>query len=166
MNVRSTILVTLTFASTALAVEKLEAEKAVTMGKASTFADPRASSAIAVRSLGEAGSGLRFNKVPAAKKLAVHYASKTDMGTYSVQVNDEPPVKVNFHFTGAWDAYYTDAIIDLEIPAGATLKLLSAQGDEEWSIDYVLLRNDDLGLKPDIWNLPRFKPVSGKFSPD
>jgi alpha-L-fucosidase len=149
-----------------MAAEKFEAEKATPFGKAVAFADPRASDGSAVKALGETGSGLRFDKVPAAKKLAIRYASKTDMGTYSVQVNDQPPFKVNFHTTGAWDTYYTNAIIDVDIPAGATLKLLSESGDGEWSIDYILLGNDDLGLKPDIWNLPRFKPASGRFTPD
>ena len=153
------------FAVGLMAAEKFEAEKATPFGKAVAFADPRASGGSAVKALGGTGSGLRFDKVPAAKKLSIHYASKTDMGTYSIQVNDQPPVKVNFHSTGAWDTYYTNAIIDVDIPAGATLKLLSEPGDGEWSIDYILLGND-LGVKPDIWNLPRFKPASGKFAPD
>ena len=29
-----------------------------------------------------------------------------------------------------------------------------------------MLGNDDLGLKPDIWNLPRFTPAIGRFAPD
>ena len=144
--------------------EKLEAENAVILGKATVFADPKASRATAVKALGQRGSGLRFDNAPAAKKLAIRYASKTEMGTYSVQVNDRPPVKVNFHSTGAWDTYYTNAIIDVDIPAGATLKLLSQEGDGEWSIDYILLGTDDLGLKPDIWNLPRFVPAAGKYA--
>jgi alpha-L-fucosidase len=149
-----------------MASEKLEAEKAALLGKAAVFADAKASGGKAVKCLGEAGSGLRFDKVAAAKKLAIRYASKTEMGTYSVQVNDQPPVKVNFHSTGAWDTYYTNATIDVDIPAGASLKLLCDQGDAEWSVDVILLGNDDLGLKPDIWNLPRFVPVAGKFTPD
>jgi alpha-L-fucosidase len=149
-----------------MSAEKLEAEKAARLGKSTVFADPKASGAMAVKALGGTGSGLRFDKVPAAKKLAIRYASKTDMGTYSVQVNDQTPVKVNFHSTGAWDTFYTNTIIDLDIPAGATLKLFSDQGDAEWSIDYILLGNDNLGLKPDIWNLPRFVPAAGRFAPD
>jgi alpha-L-fucosidase len=153
-------------ANSLLAAEKLEAEKAVPLGKAAAFADPKASGGKAVKALGEPGSGLRFDKVPAAKKLAIRYASKTEMGTYSVQVNDQPPVKVNFHSTGSGDTFYTNAIIDVDIPAGATLKLFSDAGDGEWSVDYILPGNDNMGLKPDIWNLPRFVPASGKFAPD
>jgi alpha-L-fucosidase len=149
-----------------MAAEKIEAEKAAPIGKAATFADPRASGGKVVKALGDPGSGLRFDKVPAAKKLAIHYASKTEMGTYSIQVNDQQPVKVNFHSTGAADSYYTYAIIDLDIPAGATLKLQNEQGDTDWSVDYILIGNDSLGLKPDIWNLPRFVPAPGKFLPD
>ena len=148
------------------AAEKLEAEKAKLLGKATIFVDPKASGGNAVKALGETGSGLEFDGVSVAKKLAICYASKTEMGTYSVEVNGQPPVKVNFHSTGSSDTYYTYAIIDLDIPAGATLKLLSDAGDGEWSVDYILLGNDDMGLKPDIWNLPRFLPASGKFSPD
>jgi alpha-L-fucosidase len=149
-----------------MAADKIEAEKAALLGKAVTFTDPKASDGNAVKMLGEPGSGLRFDKVPAANKLAIRYASKTDMGSYSIQVNDQPPIKVNFHSTGADDAFYTYAIIDVDIPADATLKLFCDQNDGEWSIDYILLGNDDLGLKPDIWNLPRFVPASGKFAPD
>ena len=149
-----------------MAATKLEAESAFRLGKASTFADPSASGSMAVKALGESGSGLKFDHVPAAKKLDIRYASKTEMGTYSIQVNDQTPIKVNFHSTGAWDTYYTNAIIDVNIPAGATLKLLCGQGDGEWSIDYILLGSDDLGLKPDIWNLPRFVPAAGRFRPD
>jgi alpha-L-fucosidase len=148
------------------AVEKLEAEKAALLGKAVVFADPKASGGNAVKALGEPGSGLRFDKVPAAKKLAIRYASKTGNGSYSIQVNDQPPIKVNFHSTGAWDTFYTNAIIDVDIPAGATLKLSSDAGDGEWSVDYILLGFSDLGLKPDIWNLPRFVPAPGKYAPD
>jgi alpha-L-fucosidase len=149
-----------------MAAEKLEAEKAARLGKSTVFSDPKASGAMAVRYLGEIGSGLRFDKVPAAKKLAIHYATKTETGTYSIQVNDQPPVKVNFHSTGASDTYYTNAIIDVNIPAGATLKLFNDAGDGDWSVDYILLGNDDLGLKPDIWNLPPFVPAAGRFTPD
>jgi alpha-L-fucosidase len=153
-------------ASTLFAAEKIEAEKAAPLGKAASFADAKASGGNAVKALGEPGSGLRFDKVPAAKKLAIRYASMTGNGTYSIQVNEQPPVKVNFHSTGAWDTFYTNAIIDVDIPAGATLKLSSETGDGEWSVDYVLLGTGDLGLRPDIWNLPRFVPAPGKYAPD
>ena len=153
-------------ATSLMAAGKLEAEKATMLGQACPFADPRASGAMAVKGLGERGSGLRSGQVRAARKLAIRYASRTSMGTYTVQVNDQPPVKVNLHSTGAWDTYHTDAIIDVSIPSGATLRLLSDQGDGEWSIGYVLLGNDDLGLKPDIWNLPRLTPANGRFTPD
>ena len=153
-------------ATTLMAAEKFEAEKATLLGKAVLFADARASGGMAVKRLGAPGSGLRFDRVPAAKKLAIRYASKTDMGTYSIRVNDQPPVRVNFHSTGGWDTYYTDAVIGVSIPAGATLRLLAEPGDGEWSVDYILLGKDDLGLKPDIWNLPRFVPARGHFTPD
>jgi alpha-L-fucosidase len=150
----------------ARAAEKFEAEKAALLGKAAVFADPKASGGNAVKSLGELGSGLRFDKVPAAKKLAIRYASMSGNGTYSIQVNDQAPLKVNFHSTGAWDTFYTNAIIDVDIPAGASLKLFSDAGDAEWSVDDILLGSGDLGLKPDIWNLPRFVPATGKYAPD
>jgi alpha-L-fucosidase len=153
-------------ASSLMAAEKIEAEKAALLGKAATVADAKASGKMAVRSTAEPGSGLRFDKVAAAKKLAIRYASMTEMGTFSVQVNDQPPVKVNFHSTGAWESFYTNAIIDVAIPAGATLKLLCGQGDADWSVDAILLGDGDLGLKPDIWNLPRFVPAAGKFTAD
>jgi len=153
-------------ATSAIAAEKLEAEKAVMLGKAVIFADAKASGGDAVKSLGKPGSGLRFDKVPAAGKLAIRYASMTGSGTYSIQVNDQPPEKVNFHSTGAWDTYYTHAILDVNIPDRATLKLFCDAGDAEWSIDVIMLGSGDLGLKPDIWNLPRFVPAAGKYTPD
>ena len=153
-------------ATSALAAEKFEAEMATLLGKAVAFADPKASGGSAVKGLGEPGSGLRFDQVSAAKQLAIRYASTTESGSYSVQVNDRAPVKVDFHSTGAGDSYYTHAIIEVEIPAGATLKLFCGAGDADWSVDAILLGVGDLGLKPDIWNLPRFVPAAGKYTAD
>ena len=153
-------------ATSLVASDKFEAENAVAMGKATRFFDSMASGGSAVKALGGTGSGLRFDKIPAARKIAIRYASMTGNGTYSIQVNDQPPLKVNFHSTGAWNTFYTNAVVDVDIPAGATLKLLAQDGDADWTVDFILLGNDDLGLKPDIWNLPRFKPSAGKFTPD
>jgi hypothetical protein len=53
--------------------------------------------------------------MPAASKLAIHYASVT-VGTISVAVNDQPARKVNVHSSGALTNSFLNAIIDMAIP--------------------------------------------------
>jgi alpha-L-fucosidase len=103
--------------------------------------------------------------LPAAGKLAIRYAS-TNVGTISVTVNDQPARKVNVHSSGAFTNSFLNAIIELAIPAKATLTISVATNDVAVNIDKIIVGNGDLGLRPDIWNLPPLPVAAGLYSPD
>jgi alpha-L-fucosidase len=109
--------------------------------------------------------GVKFTDLPAARKLAIRYAS-TNAGTISVAVNDQPPRKVNVHSSGALTNSFLNAIIELAIPAKATLTISLATNDVAANLDRILVGDGDLGLPPDIWNLPPLPVASGPYASD
>ena len=115
--------------------------------------------------LANTGQGAQVTGTPAASKLAIHYAS-TSVGTISVSVNGQTAVKVNVHSSGALTGSFLYAIITIAIPANATVTISRASGDVAVNIDKVIVGDCDLGLPPDIWNLPTFKPASGPYTAD
>ncbi|MGA2852607.1 MAG: alpha-L-fucosidase [Verrucomicrobiota bacterium] len=141
-----------------------EAEKGARIGGASKLAD-RGASGGASAALTNSGQGIKFTKLPAASKLAIRYAS-TNVGTISVAVNDQPARKVNVHSSGALTNSFLNAIIELTIPAKATLTVSVATNDVAVNIDKIIVGNGDLGLPPDIWNLPPLPVAAGSYSPD
>ena len=87
-------------------------------------------------------------------------------GTISVAVNDQPARKVNVHSSGALTNSFLNAIIELAIPAKATLTISLATNDVAVNIDRIVVGDGDLGLPPDIWNLPPLPVAAGPYSPD
>lgn len=138
-----------------------EAEKSEISGRALTTADNSASGGYTV-SLAESGDGITFSNLPEAKKLAICYAS-LKVGTVSVLVNGQPAVKVNVHSSGAVTGSFLYSIIDLIIPNGAVLKFALDTSDVAIVIDKVLIGKGDLGLPPDIWNLPPLPVADGPY---
>jgi alpha-L-fucosidase len=124
-------------------------------------------SALGGSSVGLAGTGqgAQIKSSPAASKLAIHYAS-TSVGTISVSVNGQTAVKVNVHSSGALTGSFLYAIISITIPANATVTISRASGDVAVNVDKVIVGNGDLGLPPDIWNLPTFVPATGPYTTD
>src|ERR1039457_6806476 len=147
-------LLTLTAPASAIATEKqvFEAEAAELIGGASQAADGAASGGFLV-DLSQPGQGAKFGGLPAASKLAIRYAS-VSVGTISVTVNDQPACKVNVHSSGALTNSFLNAIIELTIPAKATLTISLATNDVATHIDNIIVGDGNLGLLPDIWNLP------------
>src|ERR1017187_2736754 len=161
------ILLAASFAFTSAAAAEthtFEAEKAARIGGASKIADRGASGKSTVE-LSKAGDGIKFIRLPVAGKLAIRYAS-TNVGTISVAVNDQPSRKVNVHSSGAFTNSFLNAIIDLPIPARATLTISLATNDVAVDIDKIIVGDGDLGLRPDIWNLPPLPVTAGPYSPD
>jgi alpha-L-fucosidase len=142
----------------------LESESAERMGGASEVADNSASGGYLV-GLGKPSDGVRFTKVPASGKMAIRYASLS-VGTISVAVNDQAPRKVNVHSSGALTDSFLNAIIDVAIPANATLTVSLADNDVAVNLDHVMVGKGDLGLPPDIWNLPPLPVAEGPYSAD
>ena len=138
--------------------------KPTAVGGASTVTDGSASGGSSI-GLGGTGQGAQVTGTPAGSKLAIHYAS-TSVGTISVSVNGQTAVKVNVHSSGALTGSFLYAIISIAIPANATVIISRASGDVAVNIDKVIVGDGDLGLPPDIWNLPTFKPASGPYTAD
>ena len=138
--------------------------KPTPVGGASTVNDSAASGGTSV-GLASTGQGAEATGLPAASKLAIHYAS-VSVGTISVSVNGQTPVKVNVHSTGALTGYYIYAIIYITIPANASVVVSEQTGDVAVNIDKLIVGNGDLGLPPDIWNLPPFQIAAGPYTAD
>ncbi|MEI6861809.1 MAG: alpha-L-fucosidase, partial [Verrucomicrobiota bacterium] len=150
-------------AAVAAGRQTIEAE-AAGFDTSAKLADGAASGGYLV-SLGQPGDGIRFAGLPAATKLAIRYAS-TAAGTISVAINGGPARKVNVHSSGAPAGSFLHAIIDLAIPANAVLVLRAEAGDVAVNIDRIVVGDDDLGLPPDIWNLPPLPVAAGPYAPD
>jgi alpha-L-fucosidase len=73
---------------------------------------------------------------------------------------------VNVHSTGALTNSFLNAIINLTIPARATLTISLATNDVAVNVDKIIIGDGDLGLPPDIWNLPPLAVASGSYSAD
>ncbi len=151
-------------AQTAGAARTFEAEAAKRVGEAAKVAD-RGASGKSSAGLSKTGDGVTFTRLPAASKLAIRYAS-TSVGTISVSVNDQPARKVNVHSSGTFTNSFLYAIIDLTIPARATLTISMVTNDVAVNIDKIVVGDGDLGLRPDIWNLPPLPVAAGPYAAD
>ena len=118
-----------------------------------------------VAALTEVGHGVTFSHVRAGSKLAIRYAALST-GTISVAVNNSPPRKVNIHSSGALTSSYLNAIVDLTIPANASVTISLASDDVGVNVDRILVGSGDMGLPPDTWNLPPLEVAEGPYSPD
>ena len=152
-----------TSAVAAAKTHTFEAEKGTRIGGAFKLADRGASGGASV-ALTNSGQGVKFASLPAAGKLAIRYAS-VGVGTISVAVNDQPARKVNVHSSGALTNSFLNAIIELAIPAKATLTISWAANDVAVNIDKIIVGDGDLGLPPDIWNLPPLKVAAVLIPP-
>src|SRR4029079_10781509 len=94
-----------------------------------------------------------FTNLPAATRLAIRYASMK-VGTISVAVNSQPAIKVNIHSSGAFTGSFLYAIIELKISQHSRLTIGLDTNDVALNIDRIEVGDGDLGLNPDIWNLP------------
>jgi alpha-L-fucosidase len=141
-----------------------EAEAGKLIGDAASVVDGTASGG-ALAGLSASGQGVSFDTIPASSRLAIRYASVTN-GTISVVVNDQPPRKVNVHSSGALTNSFLHAIIDLAIPARASLTISVATNDVPVNIDRIIVGDGDLGLPPDIWNLPPLPVAAGPYAAD
>ena len=146
-----------------IGAQAIEGQAARLLGGAANLSDREASAGYLV-ALTQPGQGVKFTGLPAASKLAIRYASVT-VGTISVAVNDQPARKVNVHSSGALTNSFLNAIIDLAIPANATLTISLATNDVAVNIDRIIV-GGDLGLPPDIWNLPPLPVAAGPYPAD
>lgn len=116
----------------------------------------------AVVHLAEVGQGVKFGALPAGGKLAVRYGS-VSVGTISVAVNDGPALKLNVHSSGDLSTSFIYAKTDVTIPAGATLTIRRTEKDVPVGIESIVVGDGELGLPPDIWNLPELPVAQGPY---
>ena len=142
----------------------LEAESAQLIGEALKMADGGAEGGYSI-SLTKSGEGIKFTDLSASSKLAIRYAAEK-AGTISVAINNQPVQKVNVHSSGSMNSSFLNAIVDVDIPSNATLTVMLSTDDVGVNIDQVTMGNGDLGLPPDIWNLPPLQIATGQYPQD
>lgn len=141
-----------------------EAESAKLFSGATKLADKEASGGYLV-GMSKIGQGIKLTNLKTSSKLAIRYASVA-VGTISVTVNDQPARKVNIHSSGALTGSFLYSIVDITIPNHSTLTISLTENDVAVNIDKIIVGKEDLGLPPDIWNLPPLPVASGFYSAD
>jgi alpha-L-fucosidase len=141
-----------------------EAETAKLIGGASKVADGEASGGFLV-SLTRPDDGIRFSGLPASDKLVIRYSS-LGVGLISVAVNNQPVQKLNLHSSGNLTGSFLNAVIDIAIPSRAMVTISLVTDDITINIDQIIVGTDDLGLAPDIWNLPPLQVANGQYPAD
>jgi len=116
-------------------------------------------------SLTLAGQGVKLEGVPAGGTLAIRYAS-VGVGTISVAVNGGPTRKVNVHSSGDATKSFLNAKIQVAVPPGGTVTITRGDGDVGVNIQQITVGDGELGLPPDIWNLPELKVAAGPYPAD
>ena len=152
--------------TSAVAAKKqtFEAESASLIGGASKVSDKEASGGYLV-SLTKPEDGITFSGLPAAGKLAIRYAS-LGVGVVNVAVNNQPIQKINVHSTGNLTSSFLNAIIEVAIPANARMTISLVTNDITVNIDQIIVGDNNLGLPPDIWNLPKLPVAVGPYPAD
>jgi alpha-L-fucosidase len=142
----------------------IEAETAKSIAGASKITDNSASGKYLV-GLAKAGQGIVFINLPAAGKVAIRYAS-VEVGTITVSINNQRSIKANIHSSGALTGSFLYAIIDVKISEHSSLTVILDSSDAALNIDRIEIGTGDLGLAPDIWNLPPLQIAKGPFAAD
>ncbi len=121
---------------------KVEAESGVKYGTAYKQADAAASGGYLVGSLDHLGSAVEFSNCIAAQKLAIGYCSGLDNPKLSLYINGVHSQDLSFDKTGSWNSTYAEKIFDVNIPAGATIKIQYDSDDAAANIDYIKFISD------------------------
>jgi hypothetical protein len=115
---------------------KIEAEHGMKLNGAADYSDPFASGGYNVAYMG----GLEFKGLAAAPRLTIRYATVNN-GTCSVYINGAHATDITVRSTGAWygNGAYADAVVNMAVPDGATLRLQNDSGDVGVNLDYIML---------------------------
>ena len=107
---------------------------------AGDYSDPFASGGYSVAYLHTTNSALEFKGLAAATRLTIRYATVNN-GTCSVYINGAHATDITVRSTGAWygNGAYADAVVNMAVPDGATLKLQNDSGDVGVNLDYIML---------------------------
>ena len=116
-------------------------------------------------SLCHPADGIRFTDLPAGETVAIRYAALRP-GRLAVTVNGGPALPVNIHSTGSLDGPFLHAVIHLPVAAHATLTVQLDSPDMTVNVEGIVIGEGELGLPPDIWNLPALPVAAGPYAPD
>jgi alpha-L-fucosidase len=141
--------------------QTFEAESARLLSGASVITDNESSGGSVVN-LAKAGQSIQFSIEKPATKLAIRYASLA-VSTIDIVVNNQPTHKVNIHSTGKLAGSFLYSVVDIKIPTNAVLSVSLPDSTAEINIDNIIVGNGDLGLPPDIWNLPPLPVADGPY---
>ena len=115
---------------------KIEAECGKKLNGAGDYNDPFASGGYNVAYMG----GVEFTGLAKAASLTIRYSAVNE-GTFSLYINGTHAKDITVHSTGAWhgDGAYTNAVVDVAVPDGASLRLQKDSGDVGINLDYIML---------------------------
>jgi len=119
----------------------------------------------ATATLARPGEGIRFTKLPAAGTVAIHYAALKS-GLLALAVDNGSSMEVNFHSTGSLSDSFLNAVVRLTIPRDGALTIRLVSEDVAINIARIVIGDGDLGLPPDIWNLPPLPVAAGPYAAD
>ena len=145
-------------------IKKLQAQNADIVGDAEIVPSGAGESKKLVN-LAKVGQGVTFNNLPAGQTLAIRYGSLS-VGTMSVSINGQSARKVNVHSSGNLTSSLLVAKTEIAIPAGAAATISVAEKDVQVTIDGIVVGDGDLGLPPDIWNMPPLPMAKGSYAAD
>jgi hypothetical protein len=119
---------------------KIEAEFGTKLNGAGNYYDDFASGGWSVAYLHTTNAALEFKDLAAATRLTIRYATVNN-GTCSVYINGAHATDITVRSTGAWygNGAYADAVVNMAVPDGATLKLQNDSGDVGVNLDYIML---------------------------
>jgi hypothetical protein len=114
----------------------IEAEYGKKLNGSGDSKDPSASGGYNVAYMG----GVEFTGLAKAASLTIRYAAVSE-GTISLYINGTHAKDITVKSTGKWegDGAYTDAVVDVAVPDGASLRLQKDSGDVGINLDYITL---------------------------
>ncbi|WP_051571864.1 chitobiase/beta-hexosaminidase C-terminal domain-containing protein [Ruminiclostridium cellobioparum] len=127
---------------------KIEAEIGKMYGTAYKQADSYASGGFIAGSIDHVGAAFELIKCAPTNNIIIGYASGKSNPKLSLYINGVDSQDVTFTNTGGWNGAgkYAEKTLNVDIPAGASIKLQYDSGDVAANIDYIIIPADKTGL--------------------
>ncbi|HHW00852.1 MAG TPA: hypothetical protein GXX36_15045 [Clostridiaceae bacterium] len=116
---------------------KVEAESAIKYGTAYKQKADAASGGYMAGSIDHVGSAIEFVNCIESTGLTISFTSGLSNPKLSFYINGEYKQKLEFEYTGSWSSNFREKTFDVDIPAGATVKIQYDDGDVPANIDYI-----------------------------
>jgi hypothetical protein len=115
---------------------KIEAEYGKKYGSAYGQGDTGASGGYKIGSVDHLGAAVEFTNCAPTNKLTIAYATSNSDSKLSLYIDGVHNRDVSFPRTGSWGGTFSKISIDVDIPAGSTIKF---QYDSAANIDYIII---------------------------